>query len=142
MTDSKNTARKSQSAFKTIGEVAEEMDLPTHVLRFWESKFTEIKPKKRRGGHRYYRPQDIETLYEIKHLLYDKGYTIKGAQKFFKEKKLLEDTAKQASEPRTASTPQATHDPIRLDLPKQNDLTDDQIRHICNELDEINQILS
>ncbi len=89
MTEKKHK-RKSESALRTIGEVSEEMDLPPHVLRFWESKFNEIKPQKRRGGHRYYRPQDIEILQEIKHLLYDKGFTIKGAQKFFKERRSIE----------------------------------------------------
>lgn len=73
---------KSSTAFRTIGEVADELGLPPHVLRFWETKFSQIKPHKRRGGHRYYRPQDIELIYQIKTLLHDKGFTIKGAQKF------------------------------------------------------------
>ncbi|MBC8268246.1 MAG: MerR family transcriptional regulator [Rhodospirillaceae bacterium] len=76
---------KSSSAFRTISEVAEELDLPQHVLRFWESKFSVIKPMKRGGGRRYYRPQDIEILRRIRGLLYDDGYTIKGAQKLFRE---------------------------------------------------------
>ncbi len=81
------TKRKSSSAFRTIGEVASELGVSPHVLRFWESKFTQIKPHKRRGGHRYYRPADIEVIKEIKSLLYEKGYTIKGAQKFLKDRK-------------------------------------------------------
>ncbi len=76
---------KSSSAFRTISEVAEELDLPQHVLRFWESKFNTIKPMKRGGGRRYYRPQDIDVLRRIRALLYDDGYTIKGVQKLFKE---------------------------------------------------------
>ncbi len=80
-------SEKSLSAYRTIGEVSAELGLPPHVLRFWESKFTQIKPQKRRGGHRYYRPQDVETVKEIKALLHHQGLTIKGAQKYLKDKK-------------------------------------------------------
>lgn len=76
---------KSSSAFKTISEVATELDLPQHVLRFWESKFMAVKPMKRGGGRRYYRPEDVDVLRRIQGLLYDDGYTIKGVQKLFKE---------------------------------------------------------
>ncbi len=76
---------KSPEAFRTISEVAESMDLPQHVLRFWETRFPQIKPLKRAGGRRYYRPDDVERLRLIKRLLYDEGYTIKGVQKLFKE---------------------------------------------------------
>jgi DNA-binding transcriptional MerR regulator len=76
---------KSSSAFKTISEVAENLNLPQHVLRFWETKFTSIKPMKRGGGRRYYRPEDIDILRKIRGLLYDDGYTIKGVQKIFRE---------------------------------------------------------
>jgi DNA-binding transcriptional MerR regulator len=76
---------KSPDAFRTISEVAEVLDLPQHVLRFWESRFPQIKPLKRGGGRRYYRPDDVELLRAIKHLLYDEGYTIKGVQRLFKE---------------------------------------------------------
>src|SRR5580704_4953575 len=76
---------KSPDAFRTISEVAESLDLPQHVLRFWESRFPQIKPMKRGGGRRYYRPDDVELLRAIKHLLYDEGYTIKGVQRLFKE---------------------------------------------------------
>lgn len=72
---------KSASAFRTISEVAGELDLPQHVLRFWETKFPDIKPMKRGGGRRYYRPADVELLRRIRGLLHDQGYTIKGAQK-------------------------------------------------------------
>lgn len=75
---------KEDSALRTIGEVAEELNLPAHVLRFWETKFSQLKPNKRRGRHRYYRPEDIENLKKIRHLLYEQGYTIKGAQKFLR----------------------------------------------------------
>jgi DNA-binding transcriptional MerR regulator len=76
---------KSPDAFRTISEVAEDLDLPQHVLRFWETRFTQIKPMKRGGGRRYYRPQDVELIKGIRHMLYDQGYTIKGVQKLLKE---------------------------------------------------------
>jgi DNA-binding transcriptional MerR regulator len=72
------------SYFKTIGEVSAELKISPHVLRFWESKFQIIKPHKRRGGHRYYSATDVTKIIEIKALLYDKGFTIKGAQKYLK----------------------------------------------------------
>jgi len=76
---------KSPEAFRTISEVADSIDLPQHVLRFWETRFPQIRPLKRAGGRRYYRPEDVERLRLIKRLLYDEGYTIKGVQKLFKE---------------------------------------------------------
>ena len=76
---------KSPDAFRNIREVADAMDLPQHVLRFWETRFPQIRPLKRAGGRRYYRPDDVERLRLIKRLLYDEGYTIKGVQKLFKE---------------------------------------------------------
>ncbi len=76
---------KSPEAFRTIREVAEAMEIPQHVLRFWETRFPQIRPLKRAGGRRYYRPDDVERLKLIKRLLYDEGYTIKGVQKLFKE---------------------------------------------------------
>jgi len=76
---------KSPAAFRTIAEVASELDLPAHVLRFWESKFPQIKPLKRRGGRRYYRPEDVALLRRIRSLLYTEGYTIKGVQRLLRE---------------------------------------------------------
>ncbi len=75
---------KSPDAFRTISEVADDLDLPQHVLRFWETRFPQIKPLKRGGGRRYYRPEDVDLLKGIRHLLYDHGYTIKGVQKLLK----------------------------------------------------------
>ncbi|KQS63465.1 MerR family transcriptional regulator [Rhizobium sp. Leaf371] len=75
---------KSPDAFRTISEVADDLDLPQHVLRFWETRFVQIKPMKRGGGRRYYRPEDVDLLKGIRHLLYDHGYTIKGVQKLLK----------------------------------------------------------
>jgi DNA-binding transcriptional MerR regulator len=82
---SRNVSEKSEAALRTIGEVAEDLDLPQHVLRFWETKFREIEPVKRAGGRRYYRPRDVELLAAIRHLLYGEGYTIKGVQRMLKE---------------------------------------------------------
>jgi len=76
---------KSPNAFRTISEVADGIGIPQHVLRFWESKFSQIKPMKRGGGRRYYRPEDVEIIEAIRRLLHDDGYTIKGAQKLLRE---------------------------------------------------------
>ena len=76
---------KSPEAFRTISEAAQELDLPQHVLRFWETRFSTIKPLKRGGGRRYYRPEDVLLLKGIRHLLYDQGFTIKGVQKILKD---------------------------------------------------------
>lgn len=79
---------KSKAAFRTIAEVADELGVATHVLRFWETKFPQIKPMKRSGGRRYYRPDDVKLVSIIKDYLYGKRYTIEGVQKVFKEKGL------------------------------------------------------
>ncbi len=79
---------KSKAAFRTIAEVAEELGVATHVLRFWETKFPQIKPMKAAGGRRYYRPDDVEIVKLIKDFLYEKRYTIEGVQKLFKDKGL------------------------------------------------------
>ena len=82
---SRPLTKKSAGAFRTISEVAAELNVPQHVLRFWETRFIQIKPMKRGGGRRYYRPEDIALLTEIRSLLYDDGYTIKGVQKLFRD---------------------------------------------------------
>lgn len=86
---------KSVEAFRTIGEVADELDVPKHVLRFWEGKFPHIRPMKRGGGRRYYRPEDMELLRGIRHLLHAEGYTIKGVQKILREQGI--DQVKEAA---------------------------------------------
>jgi DNA-binding transcriptional MerR regulator len=79
---------KSPEAFRTISEVASDLDVPQHVLRFWESRFTQVRPTKRAGGRRYYRPEDVDLLRGIRALLYSEGYTIKGVQKVLRERGL------------------------------------------------------
>lgn len=78
-------SEKSPDAFRTISEAASDLGVPQHVLRFWETRFSQIKPMKRGGGRRYYRPQDVDLLRGIRFLLYDRGYTIKGVQRILKE---------------------------------------------------------
>ena len=87
MSDQEDTrrGRKGEAAFRTISEVAQDLDIPQHVLRFWETKFTQVRPLKRGGGRRYYRPEDVALLRRIQTLLYEDGLTIKGVQKLFKE---------------------------------------------------------
>jgi DNA-binding transcriptional MerR regulator len=101
---------KSDAAFRTISEVATDIGVPQHVLRFWESKFSQVRPLKRGGGRRYYRPEDIATLRRIKSLLYDDGMTIRGVQK------VLRDPSQRA-EPETAEVVEAdSHGPSTDDL--------------------------
>jgi DNA-binding transcriptional MerR regulator len=76
---------KAPDAFRTISEVADDLKIPQHVLRFWESRFSQIKPMKRAGGRRYYRPDDVDLLRGIHHLLYGEGYTIRGVQRILKD---------------------------------------------------------
>ena len=79
---------KASDAFKTISEVSTELDVPPHVLRFWETKFASLRPLKRSGGRRYYRPDDVAMIIKIRDLLYKEGFTIKGAQRFLKSNKV------------------------------------------------------
>tara|TARA_B100000686_G_scaffold184405_1_gene191216 strand:- start:2415 stop:2816 length:402 start_codon:yes stop_codon:yes gene_type:complete len=89
--------KKSPNAFRTISEASKELELPQHVLRFWESKFIQIRPLKRGGNRRYYRPEDIDLLRKIRSLLYDDGYTIKGVQRLLKETTKAKITVKDSS---------------------------------------------
>jgi len=99
-------APKSAEAFRTISEVADELEVPQHVLRFWESKFPQVKPLKRAGGRRYYRPDDVVLLRRIRQCLYDQGYTIKGVQKLLREGALKAEDA-----PRPAAQAAAPRNP-------------------------------
>lgn len=105
--------KKSATAFRTISEVADELGVQQHVLRFWETKFSQVKPLKRGGGRRYYRPEDVALLKKIHHLLYTEGYTIKGVQKLMKgqgkQQLIAEDVAKPVASNR--ATPAITTQP-------------------------------
>jgi DNA-binding transcriptional MerR regulator len=122
---------KSAQAFRTISEVSEELGVQQHVLRFWESRFAQVRPLKRGGGRRYYRPDDIDLLRAIKSLLYDHGYTIKGVQKIMKEtgpRQLIDNAAGLE-----AGTPVVAQGPVR-----QNG---DPLDTVISELEDIRDLL-
>ena len=96
---------KSASAFRTISEVAEQLDVPQHVLRFWETKFSTVRPLKRGGGRRYYRPEDIDLIRQIRNLLYADGYTIKGVQRLMREGHLKAAAAQASAKAAKAPAP-------------------------------------
>ena len=121
---------KSDSAFRTISEVSSELDLPQHVLRFWETKFNQLRPLKRGGGRRYYRPEDIALLREIQGLLYEDGYTIKGVQKLMRD-----GYAKQKNVTKIHKSPvdtSASTDPNTIQT---------ELHKILSELQQIQRIL-
>jgi DNA-binding transcriptional MerR regulator len=103
---------KSPDAFRTISEVAEVLDVPPHVLRFWETRFTQVKPVKRGGGRRYYRPEDVRLLRGIRGLLYDDGMTIKGVQKILRERG-IRHVIGLGTLPEAAAAPPASPAPAR-----------------------------
>jgi DNA-binding transcriptional MerR regulator len=108
---------KAPDAFRTISEVADELDIPQHVLRFWESRFSQIKPMKRAGGRRYYRPDDVDLLRGIRHLLYGEGYTIRGVQRILREQgpKFVQAVWQPgAAQPSAASDEESAGDAERL----------------------------
>jgi len=113
---------KSAQAFRTISEVATELDVPQHVLRFWESKFNQVRPLKRGGGRRYYRPEDVDLLRKIRGLLYDDGYTIKGVQRLLRENRgrlsAMEPPYSEAIRADMARNPESAPAP-RASLPPQ-----------------------
>ena len=103
---------KAPDAFRTISEVADDLDLPQHVLRFWETRFAQIKPMKRGGGRRYYRPEDVDVLRGIRHLLYSEGYTIRGVQRIFKDHGVrFVQSVWQAGAPQPAKAPSDVEEP-------------------------------
>lgn len=136
---------KSASAFRTISEVATELSVPSHVLRFWETKFSQVKPLKRGGGRRYYRPEDIALLQNIRSLLYDDGYTIKGVQKLLREgggktpivgAKLSGETSAQKTQVGlpTAASPPMKQTPLSA-------TTRSALNDVLRELEELQDIL-
>jgi DNA-binding transcriptional MerR regulator len=124
---------KSSSAFRTISEVAQDLDVPQHVLRFWETRFTQIRPLKRGGGRRYYRPEDVALLRLIRELLYDEGYTIKGVQKLMREgalkQRLAQLEAEQMAEPEPAAIPEAG--------PQTDDAMRQRLQAVLTELESL-----
>lgn len=119
--------RKSATAFRTISEVADKLGVQQHVLRFWETKFSQVKPLKRGGGRRYYRPEDIALLQKIHNLLYTEGYTIKGVQKLLKGQGKQQLISKEArpkpaneSQKRKRSVAETETKPVQEDLPLSN----------------------
>jgi DNA-binding transcriptional MerR regulator len=113
--DAPGRPQKSSAAFRTISEVADELDVAQHVLRFWESKFPQVRPLKRGGGRRYYRPEDVEILRQIRSLLYDEGYTIKGAQKLLRQRR--SGRAASAEEPPATAAPVAAPAAVAIASP-------------------------
>ena len=97
--------RKSATAYRTISEVSDDLAVPQHVLRFWETKFAQVRPLKRGGGRRYYRPEDVQLLRRIQRLLYEEGYTIKGVQRLLKEGKSAETEGGAAPDDTAPSAP-------------------------------------
>jgi DNA-binding transcriptional MerR regulator len=125
---------KAPDAFRTISEVAEELDIPQHVLRFWETRFAQIKPMKRSGGRRYYRPDDVDLLKGIRRLLYGEGYTIRGVQRILKEHgiKSVQGLADQTS----AVTFGAVEEAVGLSLQEPDDEVEAPITETSSEEDE------
>ena len=131
---------KSPEAFRTISEVSKDLSLPQHVLRFWETKFVQIKPIKRGGGRRYYRPEDVMLLRGIKNLLYNDGYTIRGVQKVIKEngtKQLLNknDIRKSFTEENISNNEQSNNTLI-----SQHSLTDTKRKKLMNVMNDLVQL--
>lgn len=141
MTDTANPSSrrgsKSAEAFRTISEVASDLEVPQHVLRFWETKFSQVRPMKRGGGRRYYRPEDVDLLRTIRALLYDDGYTIKGVQKLLREGGLKPDETAQEAAPKAAE-PSVSAPPA---VPTTADSDRDGLKAILNELEALKKLL-
>ncbi len=129
--------RKSASAFRTISEVADDLNVQQHVLRFWETKFSQIRPLKRGGGRRYYRPEDVEVLRTIYNLLYTQGYTIKGVQKLFREQGKKGLVEKTPLEPRNNNAP-----PVQKAVAGLSDRHRAELQSLAAELRELRAMVS
>ena len=143
---------KSPDAFRTISEAAEELDLPQHVLRFWETRFATIKPLKRGGGRRYYRPDDVLLLRGIRHLLYDQGFTIKGVQRILKDQgsryviavgegKSIEDILPMIEDAEAAGDEAEIEEAVMLASPSLDQDSRDKLSNVLRELLECKRIL-
>jgi DNA-binding transcriptional MerR regulator len=128
--DVRRSTGKSPDAFRTIAEVSDELDVPQHVLRFWETRFPQIRPLKRGGGRRYYRPRDIAVIRRIRDLLYGQGYTIRGAQKVLRDNG-AEDAAADQAGPEIA-------DGAAVDLSPE---TRAALRAVLKDLEEIRGLI-
>lgn len=132
---------KSAAAFRTISEVADDLDVPSHVLRFWETKFSQVKPLKRGGGRRYYRPEDVALLRAIRELLYTDGYTIKGVQKLLREggvKALQGGASTSISSPEKPSQPKLVQGAHDVDAVQEGGVNADkssELKEILKELE-------
>jgi len=128
---------KAPGAFRTISEVADEIDAPQHVLRFWESKFSQLKPVKRGGGRRYYRPEDVDLLRAIRKLLYEDKFTIKGAQKLLREQGVRKVVAAYMEGEGTAVVPVVGGQPAAAngaDKPAAKDTDKSRLRGLLKDL--------
>ena len=139
---------KAPEAFRTISEVADELDVPKHVLRFWEAKFSQLKPMKRGGGRRYYRPEDVALLRGIRLLLYSDGYTIRGVQKILREQgpRYVMDYESLGDQPAADDAmpqddPAAATNVIRTALPDGLGAVDDDLSTVIEEIAICRQIL-
>jgi DNA-binding transcriptional MerR regulator len=129
---------KSATAFRTISEVAAELKVPQHVLRFWETKFPQIRPLKRGGGRRYYRPEDVELLRRIQTLLYEERYTIKGVQRLLKEGRTADPTPPLPEDADDEDTPSAEH--LMAEIIEPAGLPDDLRHEIALAVDELKSL--
>ncbi len=135
---------KASGAFRTISEVADELEVAQHVLRFWESKFPQVRPLKRGGGRRYYRPEDVEVLKQIRTLLYDEGYTIKGAQRHLRGRRLRsENTPSAALAARPGPPRDNSPKPLPAPRPVPSEDTDWRVRlsELRDDLHDIMNVL-
>ena len=138
---------KSKAAFRTISEVAEELDVAQHVLRFWETKFHQIRPLKRGGGRRYYRPEDVALLQRIRELLYREGYTIKGVQKLLRDGAVRMPTAGETARAAQSATPvkgghpaPPAEEPAAAGSPSGD--AGDEVRRALDELKSLRKMLA
>ena len=128
---------KSPEAFRTISEVSKDLSLPQHVLRFWETKFAQIKPIKRGGGRRYYRPEDVKLLKGIKSLLYNDGYTIRGVQKVIKENGTRKLLTIQSENKVFTETRKDNNDQLEQHNYSQHSINDSKRKKLMNVLEDL-----
>lgn len=139
---------KAADAFRTISEVADDLDVPKHVLRFWEGKFPQLRPMKRGGGRRFYRPEDVDLLKGIRHLLYEQGYTIKGVQKVIRDngldwvKSTAEKKPQPVAEPAAPSQPRGKRGRPRSAGPALTQEQRRELESVLGELEDLRKLLA